>query len=298
MATELEQNYADLKQRTPSALLWHYTDWEAFSSITEKEELWASDYRSMNDVKEMRHGLEVAKGMYPEAFGKLNDWIGRFLNDDTILSPADIPHIISLSRDFDSLSQWRAYSQTSVGVSLGFDTQRLTEVTALHGFQRLDCVYDVEDQRAMIKAQIAAYEVATEGLMERVQDESLSGSQRHLAGRSIRSRKEVEAEKLLTEIVPRFKDKAFKPEREVRLVSRRTDCGLPIHFRRKGGMIVPYFKVPLKVNDGKAHPLIAVLVGPTDEPNFTRSIAPTLQYRLGEKFPGLKLAVSQVPLRT
>src|ERR1700760_2571393 len=108
-------------------ILWHYTTWDSFLNILRTDELWASDYRFMNDRTELLHALEFCQVRIDDLKGTsgLHDFFLRVFRGIHELPGACV---LSVSRQVDSLEQWRGYTSNSVGVALAFDAQSLSEV--------------------------------------------------------------------------------------------------------------------------------------------------------------------------
>ena len=88
--------------------------------------LWATNFAYLNDHKEYTWILALLEKYITDIQNEENKSIAsidfaevhKFLKTQQNLS---IPFVISFSKEEDSLSQWRAYSQNGEGISLGFD---------------------------------------------------------------------------------------------------------------------------------------------------------------------------------
>lgn len=255
----------------------------------------------------MRHGLEVAKGKYAGKLAYVDHYIDKIIADESYLPTT---YLISFSRDFDSLSQWRGYSQQSIGVALGFNDERLARVAHLYGFRRLECVYKIGQKQALFEEQIETWRKHFEKLEEEVKKNPESVMARHSVGRFATMGQHGELDTFLRDIAPRLKHDAFEYEAEVRLVS--TDQVVARDYRCRNGLMVPYLKLPIGVKEATdraneidpskaadiANPLIGVLIGPTAEPAITRNLCESFQMWLREEGFDVTVAVSDTPLRT
>lgn len=110
-------------------LLYHYTNIEgARSIISNEKKLWASSFETMNDNKELRHGLGMAKGDIPIFLkqiaidellkGLTSNW-ESFLADE-IKNPKMRPYILCFTESHESKLHWERYADSSRGVVLEF----------------------------------------------------------------------------------------------------------------------------------------------------------------------------------
>lgn len=259
-------------------LLWHYTDWDGFTNILHTDELWASDYRVMNDAMEFRHALEFSKDRYAGRLESVETFINTAIDGDITDLPAAC--VLSTSKAFDSLEQWRAYSRGSVGVALGFDSGGLQgSLESLYGFHKLDCLYESEPKSAVIRAHWKRATEAERSQQQRIDKTTSEGA--HAGTLNYLEKQKgwmylEEQRDFLWDIALRFKDQSFAHEEEVRFVSgfegmsqlpRRAHPQKPAvkAFRRRGSLIVPYYPLSLKQEEME-HPLRSVLIGPSAEP--------------------------------
>ena len=115
----------------PDEGLWHYTDANGLMGILEKEQLWASDARFLNDATEFHYGLRVAEEAV-EAVARSEQWsqsTSHFLRRVMASNGANLTgflrarsqvYVACLCEDGDLLSQWRAYAsrETAGGYAL------------------------------------------------------------------------------------------------------------------------------------------------------------------------------------
>lgn len=265
-----------LKKETGGGkILWHYTNWSAFENILRTNEMWAFDYRFMNDYTELTHSLQFCRDQYREKLPMVHTFIEQALTDPLMLPIADV---LSTSRQFDSLEQWRGYSRSSVGVALAFDSESLAHLTDKVGFRRIECAYSDVEKRERIKLHLdpQVEQLARSDAM--ANDPSLDEPTRHNAGKSVFWGHQWAAKEFMSQIALAFKDEAFHYEHEVRFVSQfrggpnwvpttRDSHQRPRRgFQARPGTLAPYSKIPLEADTVCEHPLIGVLVGPVSSP--------------------------------
>lgn len=266
--------------------VWHYTNSGGLRGILGSNSFWASSFRAMNDPGEIDYGLgiitEVWKSMEAEQSREVVDYIRELLNPESLMAGFDHVHLLSTSRDGDSLSQWRAYAGTD-GVSLGVDAQtalvsdpRGLQVTApnIWGMSWMKVVY-------RRKVQLARSEHFLRCVLE--------------AGSARPNPNHMMALQLQTILhIASFKHPAFADERELRSTVMIGGAQPPV--RQRGETPVPY--VPIirlgPENDIQKLPLTAVRYGPT------ASSGDIVKYRQIMDEAGYKntpLIASSVPFR-
>jgi hypothetical protein len=140
----------ELLNRPIPEKLWHYTSIQGFHGIVTGKRMFATDVRFLNDREEFIHAQKIADGIVDgatelDADGfPSRDWLAKAARLAS-KPPVEI-FVISFTAAEDQLSQWRAYSRESSGVSLAFDLRRLrppAESLALFA----PCIYDPIGQK-------------------------------------------------------------------------------------------------------------------------------------------------------
>jgi hypothetical protein len=239
-------------------LIWHYTGWKAMVGILANNELWASDARYLNDTREVVESKELVKSPdlqgdnltgFREALDKQGNVAGFGVHGGPFKS-----YVVSFSKAFDSIGQWRGYSGWGPPISIGFRRAGLEKLAEDHGLQLNDCVYTAADRRELIEQVKALYPGPY------LSGSSSSGAyinQLHLARRW----------------AVRFKHPSFKDEKEVRLytvympgyASDTTPKPQKEDFFLRGSLPVPYVRLP-PIKEKESRPLLpieSILVGPT-----------------------------------
>lgn len=319
-------DYPKLKTETKQGrILWHYTTWDGFKSIIQHNELWASDCRFMNDRKEFWHALEFCADLY----GPEMEHVSRYIRGLLYSRDRDMPYanVFSASGEFDSLEQWRGYASSSVGVALGFDTALLTEILRLQGFTLTKCLYRDKQKSDRVRAQSQRAIDSLRGLQAQSAAATDDG-ERSRAEKAIQCTRSSDLADFLKQNGLAFKDKQFRREREIRFISdfeglspevtyiRRHGPEVvypPRAFRLRGSTVLPYAKLSLMLkaevlaNNGyqgavPTHPLVAVMLGPSAEPETlelqTYVLCTWIRTLSPATLPDFKVVVSEVPLRT
>jgi len=143
--------------------LWHYTTLLAAQNMVMNDQLWATDYRFLNDRKEYIHGLKALLSLFESYNGErdsniitqtvmernysLNLWAHDIFykryqdlmaNKNTVMRSVakdyslyrfnsfDAPfYCMSFSEGGDSLNQWMGYLNKAGGCAIGFNTEKL-----------------------------------------------------------------------------------------------------------------------------------------------------------------------------
>lgn len=116
------------------AIVYHYTDTQAFAGIVEKAALWATDFRYLNDSRELRYAWDpfVAKlrrlssepGEYSEAYGAQLKAL-ELMKAIDLMGFDDSMFVACFTELPDHLSQWSRYGANGHGIALGFDTEAI-----------------------------------------------------------------------------------------------------------------------------------------------------------------------------
>ncbi|WP_256978933.1 MULTISPECIES: DUF2971 domain-containing protein [unclassified Rhodococcus (in: high G+C Gram-positive bacteria)] len=147
--------------------LYHYTNANAFISICDKRQLWSGRPDQMNDFKEQLHAIEEISRLVSTAHRKagnagdavLQNFCERVSQELDIerLRPKMPQFVISLSRDGDLLSQWRAYCPRSGGYSLAIPFDVLKGLADLQEFHLSRCLYDPDEVDEVLSEVLYSY---------------------------------------------------------------------------------------------------------------------------------------------
>jgi len=213
------------------ATVYHYTSVDGLLGIIKSKSLWLSDYRYLNDSREMAHGAAIAEGVIEEILSqRSNTASAQVLSawKEQLTQFSNRICIASFSEDSDSLAQWRAYGP----VAIGFDVRDLALHVDQSTLQRVEYSECTQRKLAAIYIHHACAAAARDtelGIFESLRTEYLRAEQ-------------------LLEIIAFFKDPGFSSEREVRLayvdkpeVFKRLGFErLPKSFRVSRGHLLPY----------------------------------------------------------
>jgi hypothetical protein len=116
------------------AIVYHYTDTQAFKGVIEKAALWATDFRYLNDSGELVYTwaafverldqLVAQSGDHAEAYRAQHEAL-RLLNARDLMQFDDAIFVACFSELHDEVTQWTGYGDKGRGLALGFDSERI-----------------------------------------------------------------------------------------------------------------------------------------------------------------------------
>jgi len=134
--------------------LYHYTDQNGFLGIFENREIWATKIQYLNDFKEYTLAKDLTEVVLNEMlvnpnYKKHSFRIRRFISILYCYIENNMC-ISSLSEKGDLLSQWRGYSNSQSGYSIGFKKEELSNYIYKQGYGLEKCIYDKQEQKDAI----------------------------------------------------------------------------------------------------------------------------------------------------
>jgi hypothetical protein len=329
-----------------AGLLYHYTSEAGLQGIVENDNIWATDIHFLNDWTEFGHVFnEKSLGSFVESFLAALptdiDRDARQITLDGVLSKRNFPilldiieggpphgrpkeaFICSFTADAiaggnpgDRLSQWRGYSRSSQGFSLGFDSaflKRQIETQNNHDdatAELVECIYDDEEKLSLFvdmgRAAAAAF------LALRCSGEAVPKFNTHHPNPSDEYIKTTYyLEKSLTMITPLYykaaaqvKHKGFAEEHEWRVVFHTFHKSLLPRLKHRKGQfgLTPFVELPLGLRKAETCSLRRIVVGPSShvgpgshQEDTKHSVELLLRKR---GIDGVEVATSLIPYRS
>lgn len=186
-------------------MYYHYTNIEALFHIIQNKKVWFSSLAFMNDDLE---GFDLHRVMAEVMDMKYGDERCRKkmkMIDDIIKEYLRLQLSFSATRLRDDISQWRAYTELGLGVSIGFEDGFFPDTA-----RKLDCVYDFTEKKQAIIDN--PYLKANDKTLASLFDNTESGTNERL-------REFIGA---IVDSLVSFKNKSFAPESETRWVYSAT----------------------------------------------------------------------------
>jgi hypothetical protein len=250
--------------------LYHYTTSAAFLSIISSDELWFTDFRYLNDLSEMRYGVDLFKAEVNRQIERESDTSASKLlahldqQFDRALVYTDV-FVFCMCEENNLLNQWRVYGRDTVPVCLEFATRGFMFVEwEPYSFELVPMVYDTELQnRIVCEAISVGLEYMAKHRANILADED-----------SMQSYVEMLAS-ICIDWCTSMKHPQFAVEKEWRLATRwglehRSLTGRA--FRPSPAGIVPYLVMrPKKGNElGEELAVRSVTIGPCSQPEIQK----------------------------
>ncbi|WIJ24998.1 DUF2971 domain-containing protein [Devosia sp. RR2S18] len=256
--------------------LFHYTSSAGLLGILDSNELRFSDPFFLNDGSEVFYGADMfrthleerLKGFGSSTIDFANRLVERLYHDRS----SGRGLIFCLSEEGNLLNQWRDYGKDIVPYSIEFEMQELVfegEFPALI----FKMVYDHEAQTSVIAEMVDKYIIEIQRLWSLIENDA------DLQNRTIMA---MSAD--ISHVLTQFKNSAFAPEREWRLVTypywfndKAPD------FRTSSLGVVPYVSRGPKggAKGGGLLPIVAVGVGPSPHGKTSQLGLSLLLHRYG-----------------
>jgi hypothetical protein len=299
-------------------LIWHYTSVHGLKGIIEGKQIHCTNALFLNDLKEHQlvyHFFSEAIHIFmdecsdadaKELLCKCIRGLARFFSSD---KQHLTPYVASFSKKDDLLSQWMGYAQGQ-GYSLGFSKNALEEQTMNGRFKLVDVEY-VDDSviPKSINLHMETFLDTVKGFIEYntaykknletvasnpMQDVNLPSNRKDDL-MMIQHSWQISLTTKALELSPKYKDKAFLEEDEVRLYASEVHKNEKLEdlrsFRTTKNIIKPYTIFPLNLSALKT-----IRIGPTSNKELTALGVSTLldAYNLTD----VNIQHSTIPYRT
>lgn len=289
LAQQLGSIYTDAGSTIFPDVIFHYTSADAFLSIIDRSELWASNALYLNDAAELEIGISIYQGIIEGARqakgGSHSDRVSSIFDS----SPGLIGmirkssnYVCCLSAEGNQLSQWRAYSGNGLGYSIGFSCEGIRTLR----FKKtklilLRVLYEQKDQANLLLQTVASFGAYVDSLRQDVWDND-------------KNRLILQYAMWIHLCLLSMKLGAFREEKEWRLVLLGWEYPTPkCSFRAlRSGLIVPYVAIK---GDDQLLPIKKIFVGPTQYPEIAiRSIDQLLRKK---NYANIEIEFCHTPLR-
>lgn len=292
---------SELIDKTPPTILYHYTTQVGLIGIIRGDEIWATHTQYLNDDREYIHALELVKAEIARLLDAAPGVAEKRALDEMLAAVSGKPQSInvcvcSFSENGDSLAQWSEYGESMSGFSIGFHSKFLSDRAAQERFNLAPCVYEMEDQVTLVRRLVAKVlsEILEHDYIQETDENFFHW--RHGGNLGV----------YLHRVAPALKDKAFREEKEWRIISRPLmSTGERFGYRPGKSKITPYYRIPLMNDpDRVGEPRISrIVVGPTPDSELSKQSVRSLlsSVHLQNTFtPGgpVQVDASTVPYRS
>ncbi|MEA3011096.1 MAG: hypothetical protein QOJ91_2788 [Sphingomonadales bacterium] len=260
--TDIAFRWAEDTEPQPSDIpdvLYHYTDANGLIGMLRSNEVWATDYRFLNDRSEIAHTRSLVRSLISEEMKKTNDSLvarlyAQILQFEGAGNLGD-PYVFSFSEEADDLSQWRGYAREGQGFTIGFCAKSIYKASSKKGsgFSFCKVVYDENKQWKSISKALG--EMVEE--LRRVTKASKTDEDMAISHT-------VDWFDLLVGIrATANKHHSFRKEGEWRTISLiNEDDRHEVKIRSSGVRLVPYLPVGLRSKEMEKLPILRVGIGP------------------------------------
>jgi len=289
--------WLDKHQLVEGSQLYHYTTLQGMQGILNDRALWCGHVSAFNDPLEIQYGRDIAISVLNDAMQQEErEDVRTFLRKLLVQVQAfgkNLFHafVACFCESSELLSQWRAYADRGGGYCLVFHFSSTTMITS--NSEKLDegkppvfrkVIYDEEQQRELIQQYVNCVIVGTKRSFDKkIPDKSYQAAVMAL-----------QAANAILDMLIFFKHKAFKEEKEWRLIRVTAENHQPenLRFRKFEGGLVPYR--PTHIFDvreaGKSRfPLISITFGPSLESGRTHSTIELLLHHIAADSHPIKL---------
>lgn len=257
-----------------SDVLWHYTRQRGLLGILADGNMWATDFRFLNDGEEYRHALGLIadaaqRSAYDEMFVKQLCVSLSFLRQGEDVAREPI-FVVAFSAARDDLSQWRAYAPFGTGFAIGFDREQLEVKAREHGAELVQCCYPPDAcSQVFVGEALEAIAVNSEYAYTNAKDHEDVYDACAGIVHWIRSHLKV------VRACIAVKHNAFKHEYEWRVWSAQRDRR--ICFRDTRTTMIPFISLPLSGEEV----IKEIVIGPSSNPSLSKGAVQMLCMQYG-----------------
>lgn len=242
------------------SILYHYTDAAGMMGMLKGGNVWATDYRFLNDKSEVGHSKAIIREILAERLkGCGNDDLKTLYAEILACQERDSiedPFFFSLSEAPDDLSQWRGYARDGQGFTIGFCGPTLYALALPEEahFGLIKVEYDHDRQKEIFQRILSEIETELTRTLE---------ARRSRKGECISYAAEIFDGAVETRAVLN-KHRSFRSEREWRLIGvvAIDDPDREQRVRSRGNRLVRYVELPMNSPGPGKLPIKRIGIGP------------------------------------
>jgi hypothetical protein len=307
-----EQTSQENTNQAEPELLYHYTTEEGLYGILKSDSIWATHCRFMNDTSERQGALDFILKELDQlridgkitVFNQVAETFKKSMNDifqlfDTFIvsfsRERNIQGASDISMEGDRLSQWRGYSSSGSGYSLGFQEDRLKKIKfdsdnksdEIPPINLSQCMYLNEDK----------IQKAHRFLQDTFREFQFRVSQEKTARSDAAEYGQMPVILNYIDFLAKFKHLSFKEENESRMsvyIFNEIEYLDKIKYRDGKYGRIPYVEIRLGLKEQDC-PLKRIVVGPS--PNKDQAVV-RLRIELKQMgIQGVEVVPSKIPYR-
>jgi hypothetical protein len=294
-----------LKPRRKSPpLLYHYTSAEGLLGILNNRAIWASDIRTMNDMRELNYSTDLLRelAIAKASTNNIPELLECCSSISELLDTDLRSYAVCFSELADDLPQWRAYAGGIGGYAIGFDLK----ASKFHNFFSHAPLYDDDVLVSLIynpKRQVQLLSDLLDVIIAQLRILKTSYQNNEFTGTDfidICKDYEIHITLKILDYLLRMKSPEFESEHEWRVMqcSLGREGRLEAKYRANRGILRGYVEHPLYKGDldvSERLPIKSIVLGPNSEINIARSILEECLTALG--YDDINIITSKVPIR-
>lgn len=270
--------------------LYHYTSLDTLQKILATKSIFASNAVYLNDSREVAHAVNaIAKRIKILLKDNLDAELRmRQAHLADLLSGENMnsAYVTSFSEKRDDLSQWRGYTPNGQGACIAFDSERLKAAVKSLG----------EKQHPIYSLATVGKVIYLDGRSGQTFDKLIHEACRRMDVAYGGIARSINADRLIYAAAPLYKHRAFRDEKEWRIVLSRSINfeQLPGEgFRIGASTLIPFVPISLGMEVDRC--IVGVTVGPTVKMKL--SINALRRYFSSIGLENVHVAASKVPFR-
>lgn len=223
---------------------YQYSSLSTFRGVIEHNNLWATHWAYLNDAKELKKGLKIAKFVHSEpiikksfkpyySFGDFEKIISK-LSKKEIINKTDA-YVLCFSEEKDKLNLWQGYGDGYNSIVTAYDSAKIKANTETADFSIMGkVIYDEDSQKVMMLMFLGRFYLLTKEMQKRF------------------PKQKEKVKKLLSGyfamgilILSLFmKEKSWKEEKEWRIIFFYPSHNF-LDFKETDKGVIPFLHIPL-----------------------------------------------------
>lgn len=163
-------------KRTPRNF-YQYSALSTFRGVIEHNDLWATHWAYLNDAKELKKGIKIAKFVHSHelikgyfkscnSFGDFEKLISR-LTKKEIINKTDA-YVLCFSEERDKLNLWQGYGNGYNSIVTAYDSDKIETNIETAGFSIMGkVIYDEDRQKVMMLMFLGRFYLLTKEMQKR-----------------------------------------------------------------------------------------------------------------------------------
>lgn len=223
---------------------YQYSALSTFRGVIEHNDLWATHWAYLNDAKELKKGIKIAKFVHSDkiitgyfksynSYGDFGKLISK-LTKKEIINKTDA-YVLCFSEEKDKLNLWRGYGNGYNSIVTAYDSAKIKTNTESAGFSIMGrVIYDEDTQKVMMLMFLGRFYLLTKEMYKRFPEQK------------------EKVKKLLPGYLAMgvlilslfMKEKSWKEEKEWRIIYFYPSHNF-LDFKESDKGLIPFLHIPL-----------------------------------------------------